>query len=63
MTNQERVRELEGRIVAVCVTGCPHAKFSGGSWSCDRKRSQCHSKRVRRWLAEIKKLEGENAKR
>ena len=54
-----RIRELEGKIVAICVGGCPHAKFVTGRFECDRKRSQCHSKRVRRWLDEIKKLEEE----
>jgi len=54
-----RIQELEGKIVAVCVT-CPHARFVTGRFECDRKRSECHSKRVRRWLAEIKKLEEVN---
>jgi len=54
----DRIRELEGKIVAVCMQ-CPHSKFVGGHFECDRKRSQCHSKRVRRWLAEINKLEEE----
>lgn len=57
---EERIRELEGKIVAICVSGCAHAKFSGGWWTCDRKRSQCHSGRVRRWLDEIKRLEEAN---
>ncbi len=57
MNKQERIRELEGKIVAVCIT-CPHAKkWTAGHFECDRKRSQCHSVRVRRWLDEIKKLE------
>jgi len=55
---EARRRELEGKIVAVC-TGCPHSKWVGGRFECDRKRSQCHSKRVRRWLDEIKTLEGD----
>lgn len=54
---EERIRELEGKIVTICVQ-CPHAHFACGRYECDRKRSQCHSKRVIRWLAEIKKLEG-----
>jgi len=57
MEREEKIRELEGKIVAVCMT-CPHAKFVTGRFECDRKRSQCHSKRVRRWLDEIKRLEG-----
>ena len=55
--DEARLRELEGKIVAVCMSGCPHAKFVTGRFECDRKRSQCHSGRVRRWLDQIKKLE------
>ena len=50
---------LVAKIVAVCVH-CDHAKFVAGRFECDRKRSQCHSKRVRRWLDEIKELEKAN---
>ena len=57
--DESRIRELEAKIVAVCVN-CPHAKWTVGRFECDRKRSQCHSKRVRRWLDEIKRLEGES---
>lgn len=53
----ERVAELEGKIVAMCMQ-CSHAKWATRRFNCDRKKSQCHSKRVRRWLDEIKKLEG-----
>lgn len=53
----KRIAELEGKIVAVCASGCPHAKWEGNHFRCDRKRSECHSIRVRRWLAEIKRLE------
>ncbi len=56
MNKQERIRELEGKIVAVCVA-CPHVKFRAGQYICVVKRSHCHSQRVRRWLDEIKKLE------
>lgn len=52
-----RIDEVERKIVEVCIQ-CPHAKRVGQAFVCDRKRSQCHSKRVRRWLAEIKALEG-----
>ena len=45
MSTQDRIRELEGKIVAVCLSGA--------------SRRRCHSRRVRRWLAEIKRLEGE----
>lgn len=58
MSKDERISELEGKIVAVCAQ-CPHAKFVGGRFECDRKRSQCHSSRVRRWLDEIKRLEAQ----
>ena len=53
----ERIRELEGKIVAVCISGCPHAKWQTGKFHCQVSRRHCHSKRVRRWLDEIKKLE------
>ena len=59
MSKAAQIRELEGKIVTVCVQ-CPHAHFAGGTYRCDRKRSQCHSKRVLRWLDEIKKLGGES---
>ena len=54
----ERIRELEGKIVAVCIT-CPHAKkWMAGHFECKVGRRRCHSRRVRRWLDEIKSLEG-----
>ena len=56
MPKQERIRELEGKVVSVCMS-CGHSKFVTGRFECDRKRSQCHSGRVRRWLNEIKRLE------
>lgn len=56
MSKEERIRELESKIVAVCM-GCPHAKWVTGSFQCTVKRSHCHSKRVRKYLAEIEKLE------
>jgi len=56
---QERIQELQNKIVAVCL-GCPHVKrWMAGSFRCTVKRSHCHSKRVRNWLNEIDKLEGE----
>lgn len=58
----DRIQELQNKIVSVCMR-CPHAKWVGGHFECDRKRSQCHSKRARRWLDEIKKLEEENGTR
>lgn len=58
MINKDiRIRELEGKIVTVCMS-CPHSKFTAGRFECDRKRSQCHSKRVLRWLGELRELEG-----
>jgi len=55
----ERIQELQNKIVTVCLQ-CPHAKRAGaGRFECDRKRSHCHSSRVRRWLDEIKRLEEE----
>ncbi len=60
--SSERIRELEGKVVAACLAGghnrrCPHAKQAGLRFECTVKRSHCHSVRVRRWLAEIEKLE------
>lgn len=57
----ERIRELEGKIVALCINNrCTHLKSLGGL-NCDRKRSQCHSKRVIRMLAEIVRLQDEDS--
>ena len=56
MNRQERIRDLEGKIVAVCMA-CPHAKWVGGHFECKVDRRHCHSQRVRRWLDEIKRLE------
>jgi len=50
----DRNRELENKIVSVCMK-CPHAKFVTGHFECDRKRSQCHSTRVLRWLDQLSK--------
>lgn len=30
----ERIRELEGKIVAVCIGGCRHAKWVGSGYRC-----------------------------
>jgi len=54
---QERIRELEQMIASVCIK-CPHARFATGHFECKVGRRHCHSVRVRRWLDEIKKLEG-----
>lgn len=48
--------ELLRKVMQVCAS-CPHAKWQGGTMTCDRKKSQCHSKRVRKWLEELKSLE------
>ena len=57
---QERIRELEQMIAGYCISSdCDHLRFVTGRFECDRKRSQCHSKKARRWLDEIKKLEEE----
>lgn len=48
--------ELTRRIMAVC-TGCGHFKWEGYKGFCNRKSTPCHSSRVRRWLAELEKLE------
>ena len=58
MSKEERIRELEGKIVAVCVT-CPHARAFGGVFECKVSRRHCHSVRVKRWLDEIERLEEE----
>lgn len=47
--------ELIRKIVQVCAT-CPHLMSRGG-WHCDRRKSQCHSKRVQKWLGLIDELE------
>lgn len=54
-----RIKELEGKIVAVCIQ-CDHMKRISGNFICSVKRSHCHSVRVRRWLGEIKRLEVED---
>ena len=52
LTRETRV-ELTRKILQVCAS-CDHAKWQGGTMVCDRKKSQCHSKRVRKWLKELK---------
>ena len=56
---KETIKELEGKIVAVCIQ-CSHMKRVGKEFICSVKRSHCHSKRVTKWLGEIKKLEVED---
>lgn len=59
---REKIQELERKIMQVCVA-CPHAKWMTGHFECTVKRSHCHSKRVRRWLAEIERLEGNGTRK
>jgi len=48
-------RQLITRIAAICL-GCSHMKWIGGQFGCDRKRSECHSARVRSYLAQLDRL-------
>ena len=57
MNKTEQIRGLERKIVAICIQ-CDHMKRVGKEFKCSVKRSHCHSKRVQKWLAEIKELEG-----
>ena len=50
---RDEKNELIRKILQVCAA-CPHLKPDA---SCDRKKSQCHSKRVRAWLKKIEELE------
>ena len=52
---QQHQEELAAKIIQVCAQ-CGHGKWVMGHLECDRSRSQCHSKRVLRWLDEIKRL-------
>jgi len=55
MNKGERISELEKKIAAVCRS-CSHAKWLVGGFQCTVGRSHCRSRRVRRWLDEIKRL-------
>jgi hypothetical protein len=46
--------ELSKKTLQVCAH-CRHFKWK--TMQCDRQRSQCHSRRVRRWLEELGELE------
>lgn len=48
-------RELENKIVAVCVK-CPHAKFVCGRFECQVAFRHCHYDRVKRWRRELEEL-------
>lgn len=53
-----RIKELNLKIFQVCAC-CPHVRYFLGRFECDRKKRECHSKRVRQWLAEIGRLESD----
>lgn len=48
--------ELTRKILQVCAS-CGHAKWESGRLVCNRKKSPCHSKRVRQWLKELEEKE------
>ncbi|MBA7546723.1 hypothetical protein ES705_39118 [subsurface metagenome] len=56
LSKEDRISELENKIAAVCIR-CPHVKWYTGFFKCRTSRRHCHSRRVSRWLEEIKKLE------
>ena len=57
---EAQIRELENKIAAVCMRmRCPRVKWYTGFFKCRTGRCHCPSRRVRRWLDEIKKLEEE----
>ncbi|MBA7558447.1 hypothetical protein ES708_00050 [subsurface metagenome] len=56
MNKEEEIRELERKIASVCAR-CPDAEWLIGRFQCTVGRKHCHSRRVRRWLNEIKRLE------
>jgi len=56
LSKENRLSELENKITAVCIR-CPRVKWYTGFFKCRVDRRQCHSRRVRRWQAEIEKLE------
>ena len=62
VSKEDRISELENKIAAVCMH-CPRVKWYTGFFKCRTSRRQCHSRRVGRWLDEIKRLEKDAAKR
>jgi hypothetical protein len=56
--DDDEKNELIRKIVQVCAS-CGHFKGQGKAAECDRKKSLCHSKRVRRWLGKIEKIDKE----
>ena len=59
LMDESRKQELIRKIVQVCAS-CTHGKGQGRTMICDRKKNLCHSKRVRRWLDEMKTLDGKS---
>ena len=56
---EERIRELERKITSYCVSSqCRYNKWLIGRFQCLVGRGHCRKSQVRRWLNEIKKLEG-----
>lgn len=55
-SKRDERNELIRKILQVCGA-CSHGQGKGRGLICDRKRSQCHSKQVRKWLKEIERLE------
>jgi hypothetical protein len=53
---KDEKNELVRKILQVCGT-CSHGQGPGRGLVCSQKGGQCHSKRVQRWLKEIKELE------
>ena len=54
-SDEARISELENKIAAVCMS-CPQSKWLIGGFQCTVGRSHCRSRKVRRWLDEIKRL-------
>lgn len=52
MSMMGKIKELEGKVVAVCLS-YPHSRFVTGEFQRQVARCHCHSKRVRKYLAEI----------
>jgi len=59
VSKEDRISELENKISAVCIRmRCPRVKWYLGWFECRVGRCHCPSRRVTRWLDEIKRLEG-----
>ncbi|GAI88746.1 unnamed protein product [marine sediment metagenome] len=55
--DEARISELENKIAAICIS-CPQSKWLIGGFQCTVGRRHCHSRKVRRWLDEIKRSGG-----